>query len=375
VLLDLMRHDAPMRTGRVVVFGASGVIGKAAVRHFAASGWDTIGVSRRDPGVGGAAHLALDLTDTAACGSVLSAIDGVTHVVYAAMVEAPGLITGWRDEALMATNLAMLRNAIDPILERRDALVHVSLLQGTKAYGVHVDRVPVPVKERWPRHPHPNFYFLHEDHLRERQVGAEWGLTILRPQVVYGDSLGSPMNLVPAIGAYGAIQRDRGLPLSFPGGTPHLAEAVDADLLAHVLAWAAVAPEARNETFNVANGDTFVWSYVWPAIADALGMEVGDPVPQRLAIEMPHHDERWADIVRRHQLAAPPSLRAFVGDSFTYADILFGYGVESPGLPTLTSTIKLRHAGFDECCDTEDMFRRWLHRLQDARLLPFPARG
>jgi nucleoside-diphosphate-sugar epimerase len=361
-----------MENGRVVVFGASGVIGKAAVRHFADTGWDTVGVSRRDPGIGGASHLSLDLTNATACQAALGALGGVTHIVYAAMVEAPGLIEGWRDAALMQTNLEMLTNAVGPLLDRPDALVHISLLQGTKAYGVHVDRVPIPTKEHHPRHSHRNFYFLHEDYLRERQRSAAWGLTILRPQVVYGDSLGSPMNLIPAIGAYGAIRKDLGLPLSFPGGAPHLSEAVDADLVAHVLAWAAYAPTARDQTFNVANGDAFVWQYVWPTIAETLGMEVGPPEPQQLAVQMPRYDDRWAAIVARHALTAPRSLAAFVGDSFTYADMLFGYGVDTPGLPTVTSTIKLRHAGFAECCDTEDMFRRLLTRLQHQRLLPPP---
>src|SRR5262249_14442813 len=160
--------------------------------------------------------------------AVIGSMSGITHIVYAAMREAPGLVAGWRDEALMATNLEMLRNGLDPVLDQDDSLVHVSLLQGSKAYGVHLDRVPIPFKEHSPRHPHANFYFLQEDYLRRRQRDARWGLTILRPQVVCGDSLGSPMNLIPALGAYGAICRDRGLPLSFPGGAPRVSEAVDA---------------------------------------------------------------------------------------------------------------------------------------------------
>lgn len=354
-----------------VVVGASGVIGKAAVRQFVASDYDVIGVSRRDPRVVGARHLSLDLNDSHACRDALGGLADVRCVVYAAMVEAPGLVAGWRDEALMAQNLQMLRNALDPLLDRRGSVAHVSLLQGIKAYGAHMGRVPVPVRERTPRHPHPNFYFLHEDHLRGRQqLDGSWGLTILRPQVVYGDSIGSPMNLIPAIGAYAAIAKDQGLPLHFPGGAPHFSEAVDADLLARVLVWSAQSASARDQTFNVTNGDAFVWQYAWPAIADVLGMEVGEPVPMQLAVEMPKHDARWASIVDRHGLDAPPSLAAFVGDSFTYADMLFGYGVDSPGLPVLASTIALRQAGFTECCDTEDMFRRWFARYQELRLLP-----
>ena len=90
-----------------------------------------------------------------------------------------------------------------------ETLRHVSLLQGGKAYGVHLDTVPIPAKERSPRHPHDNFYFLQEDHLRDAADRAGFGWTILRPQVVYGESFASPMNLVPALGAYAAILRRR----------------------------------------------------------------------------------------------------------------------------------------------------------------------
>jgi hypothetical protein len=169
---------------------------------------------------------------------------------------------------------------------------------------------------------------------------------------------------------YGAIRRDAGLPLSFPGGAPRVSEAVDADLLARAIDWAGEAVSARGETFNVTNGDVFVWRDVWPAIADALGMEVGPDEPQRLADEMPRVEATWAEIVRRHVLRAPARLDAMVGDAFVYADLLFGYGVQVPSLPVLVSTIKIRQAGFADCIDTEEMFRRLFARMQQLGLLP-----
>ena len=56
-----------------------------------------------------------------------------------------------------------------------------------------------------------------------RAEGA-WSWTILRPQVILGESLGSNMNLIPAIGAYGAVLREAGEPLHFPGGAPSVLE-------------------------------------------------------------------------------------------------------------------------------------------------------
>ncbi len=81
---------------KVLIAGASGLVGHAAVRHFAAlPGWEVVGLSRRLPApVSGATLVSLDLTDQIACRTALGAIDGVTHVVYAALQELPGLFAG-----------------------------------------------------------------------------------------------------------------------------------------------------------------------------------------------------------------------------------------------------------------------------------------
>jgi nucleoside-diphosphate-sugar epimerase len=338
---------------------------------------EVVGVSRRPPRDAGGRHLPLDLTDADACRAAVAGLGAVTHLVYAALYEMPGLVAGWRDDRHREVNLAMFANLLDPLVEAADGLRHVTLLQGTKAYGAHLGPIPVPAKERTPRVEHPNFYFDQEDHLRlcRDRAGAGWSFTILRPQVVYGESLGSPMNLVPVIGVYAALRRERQLPLAFPGGAPRISEAVDADLLARAIDWAGTADSARDETFNVTNGDVFAWRTVWPAIADALGMAAGPDEPLRLAEDLPARAAEWAAVVRRHELAAPEDLDAMVGQSPIYADILFGAGTDPaapPAPPALVSTVKIRRHGFGECVDTEDMFRRLLRRLQDRRLLPPP---
>jgi nucleoside-diphosphate-sugar epimerase len=355
----------------MLVVGGSGVVGRAAIERFSGrADWQVVGVSRRPPhDLVGAKFRLLDLLDAEGCASAIRDMRGVTHLIYAALSEAPGIVSGWRDQQQMQRNLTMFRNIVDPLC-RAGTLEHVSLLQGTKAYGVHLATTPVPARERWPRHPHENFYFLQEDHLRAAQRDAPWTFTIWRPQVVYGESFGSPMNLIPAIGAYAAILRERGEPLFFPGGANGLGEAVDADLLADAFEWAIDNPAARNETFNITNGDVFSWRDSWPAIADALGMEAGRDVPMSLAEEMPRRADEWAAIVDRYGLRAPRALDAFVGDSFVYADMLLHYGSEVVRPPALVSTIKLRQAGFGECIDTEDMFRKWFGRFRERRLLP-----
>jgi nucleoside-diphosphate-sugar epimerase len=362
----------PMKRKKVVVAGASGLVGLAAVRHFADLGdWEVVGLSRRLPGpIPGATLLSVDLTDRRQCATVAKGLGDVTHLIFAALYEKPGLVQGWLEDDQMQTNAGMLANLFEPLQAQATALEHVSLLQGTKAYGVHLAQSPVPARERWPRHPHRNFYFLQEDYLRDQQSGRPWSWTIFRPQVIFGESQGSPMNLIPAIGVYGALLREAGCPLWYPGGAASVSEAVDADLLARALAWAATSPEAVNETFNITNGDIFSWPDAWPAIADALGMEPGENRPLPLSVEMPKRAPEWATIVDKHRLRSPRAMADFVGDSFIYADALFGYGRDGPRFPQLVSTIKIRQAGFADCIDTEDMFHKWFGRFRRDGLLP-----
>lgn len=358
---------------KVVVFGATGVVGLSASRNFHdIEGVPVVGVSRRDPGIAGIRHVKLDLSDRAQCDAVLAGATfrDTTHVVYAALQESSDLVGGWRDPEFMRYNLRLFENAIEPLLGAHgSSLVHVSLLQGAKAYGLHVGKSPLPAKESGPRDEHENFYFLQEDALRNLSEGARWSWTILRPQVVYGDSIGSPMNLLPALGVYASLEKARGRPLCFPGGPPAVQEAVDARLLARTIGWAGENREARNEIFNVTNGDVFTWSGVWPQIAAAFGMEVGEPHSMRLAEAMPPRAAEWAEIVDGNALNAPRDMATFVGNSWSYADILFGTLGARP-LPALLSTIKIRQAGFHDCIDTTDMFRYWFAELQEQGMLP-----
>ena len=358
---------------KVVVFGASGTVGLSVARHFnGKEGVPVVGVSRRNRDLAGIHHVKLDLSDRSQCTAVLrtAAFRDTTHVVYAALQESSDLMGGWRDPELMRYNLRLFENAIEPLLEAHgSSVLHVSLLQGAKAYGLHVGRSPLPAKESAPRDRHENFYFLQEDALTRLGEGAHWSWTILRPQVVYGESIGSPMNLLPAIGVYASLEKARGRPLSFPGGPPAVQEAVDARLLARAISWAGDSREACNEIFNVTNGDVFCWSEVWPQIATSFGMEVGEPRSVRLSEAMPPRAAEWAEMVDSYRLDAPRDMAAFVGNAWSYADILFGTLGGRP-LPALLSTIKIRAAGFHDCIDTSDMFQYWFARLQEQRQFP-----
>ena len=203
----------------VLVAGATGLVGYAALKHFAgAPDTDVIAVSRSAPPKTGARHLALDLTDAAACQAASDALRNVTHLVYAALFELPGLVEGWRNDQQIVTNDRMLRNLLGPLTRAAPRLRHVTLLQGTKAYGVHVRPLAVPAREgRSEMREQPNFYWAQEDFLRSVQIAQNWHFTILRPVLIVGEAIGGAMNLIPALGAHAAVMRERGPILPLPG--------------------------------------------------------------------------------------------------------------------------------------------------------------
>src|SRR4029453_18614350 len=202
-----------MADKKVVIAGATGLVGNAALRHFGqAGGGEVIALSRRKPReLHGARHVPIDLTDLAQCTQTAPELKGATHLVYAALYEAPNLIDGWRDPNQIRTNDLMLRNLMAALEPAAPQLRHVALLQGTKAYGVHVRPLTVPAREgRSEMHEQPNFYWAQENFLRELQQGKPWHWSFLPPVLMFGEARGGPMDLTPPLGVYAALLRERG---------------------------------------------------------------------------------------------------------------------------------------------------------------------
>ena len=202
-----------------------------------------------------------------------------------------------------------------------------------------------------------------------REMGARHGFnyTALRPQLVTGATSGA-LNVLPAIGVYAAIRREKGEPFGFPGGPSFVWEAADADLVADVMVWAAQSPQAANEAFNITNGDVFEWRNVWPAMARILGVETGPDMPTSVAAYLKENADLWDRIVTKYGLRSR-SLRELVGQGDQHADFAFAYGAPE-GPRAFVSTVKLRQAGFTKTVDTEDAFRKALQSLLDHKLLP-----
>ena len=131
------------------------------------------------------------------------------------------------------------------------------------------------------------------------------------------------------------------------------------------------APAARNEHFNVTNGDVFEWRSVWPAIADTLGVEPADDRPMALGAYLPGKSDVWDRIVEKHALRRL-GLGELLGESQHIADFCFAYGATEAPPPAFVSAIKLRQAGFSQVVDTEEMFRFWLGSLIDRKVVPSP---
>lgn len=235
-------------------------------------------------------------------------------------------------------------------LEGSHQVRHVTLLQGTKAYGIHHGTYRIPARESDARFIASNFYYDQEDLLRERSRSRGYDFTILRPQIVCGFALGNPMNAVTAVGVYAAICKELGQPLRFPGGVACFQEATDADLLAKAIRWAGVEPRAAGEIYNITNGDCFSWPNIWPLIAAEFGVEPGVAHAFSLADVMADKAPVWDRIVARHGLK--PYRYDEIVANWQFLDFTLRHGKTTPQ-HSIMSTIKARKHGFHDCEDTE----------------------
>ena len=80
---------------KVLVTGASGLLGVAAIEKFIAAGWDVVGVSRRKPELPSGRDtefLSVDLRDEKAARNAFEPLTDVTHIAYTALHEQSELV-------------------------------------------------------------------------------------------------------------------------------------------------------------------------------------------------------------------------------------------------------------------------------------------
>ncbi|MDR7328986.1 SDR family oxidoreductase [Corynebacterium guangdongense] len=352
--LNLTEMSEP--DGVVLVAGDGGLIGSYAAREYHSLGWEVHGVSRRDLATEWTHHSADLLTGE---GLPVGVLSRVTHLVFGAYVEKS------TEAELIQVNDALLQNTLDALHRNGAPLKHVTIYQGGKAYGHHLGFFNTPAKETDPRLIAPHFYYTQEDLLKRnaRERGFAW--TAIRPEGVTGYATGNPMNLLMVIGVYAAINKELGLPLRFPGTRAAydvLYQTTDAELLGRATVWAGSEPKADGEAFNVTNGDVFRWSQLWPKFARHFAMEYAEPQQMSLAEAMPMRKHVWESLVERHGLRATP-FEQLVG--WGVGDFLFHHEADN-----ITSTVKVRQAGFADVLDTETRLLELFDKLIEAKILP-----
>ncbi len=346
---------------KALVAGALGVVGRNLIEHLQTQeGWQIVGLSRREPEQSaGFEHVSVDLLDPKGCQEKLRTLTDISHVFYAA--RAPG--EDFATEA--AVNLRMLTNLVDALEPVATKLRHIHLVHGTKWYGCQIGPFKTPSREDDPRQLRPCFYYDQQDFIEARQQGKPWSWSSVRPPLVCGFSAGYPHNLLTTIGVYAAICAELEMPFRFPGSQAcydTIYQAVDANLLAESMVWAATTEGCKNEAFNVTNGDVYRWRDLWPQLAAFFHLEPAGVQEVSLAKTMPAFAPTWEKIAARHRLK-PYAYEAL--GNWTFADLIFSLGWDD-----ISSTVKSRHSGFAPALDTTEMFLRLFGRLRHERILP-----
>ncbi len=345
---------------KALVAGGLGTIGRTLVEYLAdLPDWEVIGLSRRTPDSDTQApFIAVDLLDRSDVDAKLGHLNGITHVFHAAYQEKD------RPQALIDANLGMLRNLVECVHAASPALERVILYQGAKYYGAHLGRFTTPAREQDARHMPPNFYYDMQDWLLAEATGKGWDAVVLRPDVVCGFALGNPMNLSMLIAVYASISRELGLPLRFPGTATcygKLAQVTDGAQLAHGSVWAATQAPG-GEAYNLTNGDVFRWNRLWPEFARYFDMELAEPQTLDLTGYMADKGDLWKRMTGRYGLAPIPYDQVAM---WPFGDFIFRCDWD-----VISSTTKIRQAGFHDTVDSAEMFLRLFDGFRARKAIP-----
>ena len=345
-------------TNHILIAGASGVIGQAVLDAFVAAGWQASTVSRSTTPPSAQPHLSADLADPASLARHTQALASVTHLFYSALKPDPDPATEANENAAMFEHLVNALRTAGAKLER------ITFVQGGKVYGAQLGVYKTPAREDDSRHFPPNLYFRHEDFARALEAeGIPW--TALRPDIVVGHSLGSAMNLGNLIGLYGALCRETGTAMQFPGPERAyrnaLVNVTSAELIGEAALWAV--ENKADGAYNITNGDVFRWSHVWPKLAAWFGVEVGEPQPISLAQRIEAMRPVWQQLAAREGLAETDIDRIALG---AFGDFIFH--VETDAIFDLT---KARQAGFSNMVlRSDDAFIAHLEGMRARKLIP-----
>lgn len=350
-----------------LIAGVSGIGGSYVARELVRNGWTVFGLARRPTqDIAGVRPVAADLLKPENLKAALAEVEP-THV----------FITTWMRNETEAENIrvngAMVRNLL-AALAPKQMLRHVALVTGLKhylgpfeAYAQSGTLPETPLRETQPRLPIENFYYAQEDEVYAAAERDRFTWSIHRPHTVIGMAVGNAMNLGTTLAVHASICRETGRLFQFPGSEAQwkgLSDVTDARMLARQLVWAADTDAARNEAFNIVNGDTFRWSWLWGRLADWFGVQAGgfNGSMQPLQTAMANDHELWRDMAQRHGLVEPDLDRLA---SPWHTDLDLGRPIE-----VMTDMAKSRKLGFSAYQATDESFFDLFSRLRTARLVP-----
>lgn len=318
-------------------------------------------------GPDGVRYVSADLDDAEACKRAVGDA-GITHLVYGARANhalyttpAPHARIGIED---VGPNMAMLRNTVEAYDETE--LRHVHAIPGGKWYCMHLGPYATPAHESDPGHLPPNFSFSQQSYLETRLAISGWTWSTSRPNILCGVTPCFRTNLLSTLGDYAAICRHLGRSFNFPGKPGNfisLQGMTEARLLAEAIFWMCRTPEAHNNVYNLINGDLIRWENVWPLLFEHFDVvKPGRPRHFSLVQWMADKGPVWDAIVQTHGLQPLPI--EWVA-SWGFADFLLSWDFD-----VISSTTKIRQAGYHRTVDTESMILSQLGEYRRFKILP-----
>ena len=350
-----------------LVVGASGIGGSSTARELLANGWIVHGLARRPTSeVPGLRPVAADLLEPVTLAAALADVQP-THV----------FITTWMRQATEAQNIevnsAMVRHVLTALAPKK-TLRHVALVTGLKhylgpfdAYATSGTLPETPLRESQPRLPIENFYYAQEDEIYAAAARDRFTWSIHRPHTVIGKAVGNAMNLGTTLAVYASICKETGRLFQFPGSHAQwngLSDVTDARMLAKQLVWAADTDAARNEAFNIVNGDVFRWSWLWGRLANWFGVQAAGftGTTQPLEAIMANDHALWRQMAQQHGLVEGTLDRLA---SPWHTDLDLGRPLE-----VMTDMAKSRKLGFAAYQATDESFFDLFTQLRAERLIP-----
>jgi nucleoside-diphosphate-sugar epimerase len=292
---------------KALVVGVSGITGSNLAERLLAEKWTVYGLARK-PGteLKGMIPISADLLSRDSLTTALADVSP-THVFFTSWMRNETEAENIRVNSLMVRNLL---NAVAP----KKTVQHVALVTGLKhylgpfeAYAKEGTLPVTPVREEHPRLAIENFYYAQEDEVyaAAERDGFTW--SIHRPHTVIGKAVGNMMNMGTTLAVYASLCKETGRPFQFPGSGAQwngLSDVTDARVLAQQMIWAATTEVARNQAFNITNGDVFRWSWLWQQLADWFGVEAKgfDGIIHPLKKEIASDETLWAEIAATYQL-------------------------------------------------------------------------